>query len=249
MCRLHLVCGCLLFCVSFFLLGIFTPSPAEEPKQGEKPAEKPSEKPSENPTEKPSEKPDEKPEQQKPAAATQEQSPIDFPGAVLFNSQPSFLVGVKVDHQDLNYQEGEKLAAEFTAEREAHLYLIYHQADGKSLLLFPNEARRENRIAAKESVLIPPPGQDFRFRVGPPFGSEVLQVIASLKPLEELDGLVQKTGRAPIVSAEVIEKLKERLSKDSTSWTEHRVVIHTAAKETPPPQRKAVLRRAVHRCE
>ena len=220
--------------------------PAEKP--GEKPAEKPEEKPaakpaeekpSEKPGEKPTEKPTEKPEQPKPVGARPEQPSVDFPGAGLFNDQPPFLVGVKVNHKDLSYEEGEKLAAEFTAEREAHLYLIYHQADGKSLLLFPNEARRENRIAAKQPVIIPPPGQDFRFRIGPPFGTEVLQVIASLKPLEELDGLVQKTGRAPIVSGEVIEKLKERLSKDLASWTEHRVIIRTTAKESLPPPRKA----------
>ena len=199
----------------------------------------PAEKPAEKPAEEPGEKPTQKPEHPKPVATRPEKPPVDFPGAGLFNSQPTFLVGAKVDHQDLNYEEGEKLAAEFTAEREAHLYLIYHQADGKSLLLFPNEARRENRIAAKETVIIPPPGQDFRFRIRPPFGTEVLQVIASLTPLEELDGLVQKTGRAPIVSGEVIEKLKDRLSKDPASWTEHRVVIRTAAKEALPPPHNA----------
>jgi hypothetical protein len=215
--------------------------------EGRKPAEtvaepdkKPAEKPAQTPAdEKPAEEPAEKPQQPQPVATRPQQPALAFPGAGLFNDQPPFLVGVRVDHKDLCYEQGDKLAAEFTAERESHLYLIYHQADGKSLLLFPNEVRPENRIAAKEPVIIPPPGQDFRFRIGPPFGTEVLQVIASLKPLEELDGLVQKTGTAPIVGREVIDNLKERLSKDPDSWTEHRVAVRTAAKQAMPPQHKA----------
>jgi hypothetical protein len=97
----------------------------------------------------------------------------------------------------------------------------------------------DSRIPAGKAVTIPPPGDGFRFRVGPPFGNEVFQVVASLKPLDELEGLVKRSGEAPAISRELIDKLRERLLKDPAGWTEHRVPIRTVAKETPRPQHKA----------
>lgn len=183
------------------------------------------------PHEKPAAKPPEKPDQPRPSSP-------DFPGAGLFNDKPPFLVGVVMNRPDMLYHEGETLSAQFTAEKDAYLYLIYHQADGQSLLMFPNEAKKDNRIPAGKTVTIPPAMQDFRFRVGPPLGAEVFQVVASLKPLEELDGLVKKTGQTAVIPRELLDKLRERLLKDTASWTEHRVPIRTVAKETPPPERK-----------
>jgi len=154
---------------------------------------------------------------------------------MLFNDRPSFLAGVKVNHSDLCYREGDRLAMEFLAEREAHLYLIYHQADGKSFLLFPNEAHPDNRIAAKQPVGIPGADDAFRFRIAPPFGTEVLQVLATLQPAAELDRLVAKTGRAAPVAPEVFARLHGRLKDDLGTWTEHRLVIRTSPGTAEPP--------------
>jgi hypothetical protein len=174
----------------------------------------------------------------KPPAQPKPPGP-EFPGSALFNDRPAFLAGVKVNHEDLFYREGEHLAMEFVAEREAHLYLIYHQADGKSFLLFPNEARTDNRVAAKQPVGVPRAGEAFRFRITPPFGTEVLQVVATLQPAAELDRLMANTGRAAPVPQDAIAKLHERLKSDLTSWTEHRVPIRTAPRAEEPPPRKA----------
>jgi hypothetical protein len=171
-----------------------------------------------------------------PAQDTPTQRP-DFPGASLVNLSPPFLVGVVADRS--LYQEGDKLLVQFMGEREAYLYLIYHQADGKSLLLFPNEARAENRMPAAKPVVIPPAEDPFRFRIRPPFGTEVLQGIASLKPLAELDSLVQKSGRLPIVPRETLARLGARLAAEPNTWTEHHSFISTQSKETPPPARDA----------
>jgi hypothetical protein len=165
-------------------------------------------------------------------APTTEDKPAeaaDFPGAGLFNSHPLFLVGVKVSHSDLRYKEGDLLSATFTAEKEAFLYLLYHQADGQSLLLYPNPAARDHRLPAQESVTIPTPGGNFRFRVQPPLGQEVFQVLATTAPAPELDDLVQDGSQGALVTAEVIERLRARLAQDLSSWTEHRVRIETVA--------------------
>lgn len=172
--------------------------------------------------------------------ATTAQSPFpDFPGAALFNDRSTFLSGVKANHADLAYREDDRLSIEFTAERDAHLYLLYYQADGTSLLLFPNEAQTKNRVPANQRITLPAPGGGFRFRVGPPFGTEVLQVVATLAPAPELDGLVKTTGRAAAVAPEMIARLHERLKKDVRAWSEHRVRIQTVARQAEPPPRPA----------
>jgi len=175
----------------------------------------------------------------RPAWLPAEPTVPPFPGSALFNDRAPFLAGVKVNHNDLTYREGETLSMEFTAEREAYLYLLYHQADGTSLLLFPNEAQIDCRVAARQWVAIPPAGDDFRFRVSAPFGTEVLQVLATLKPAGELDALVQKTGRAASVSQDVINSLHNRLRNDLDNWTEHRVPIRTVSQTQQVASRQA----------
>jgi hypothetical protein len=164
---------------------------------------------------------------------------LDFPGAGLWNGQPPFLASVAVDRADGVYRDGDKLRVQFVAERDAYLYLLYHQADGHSLLLFPNEAQSNNRTAARQRVVIPGPGDEYRFRIRPPLGREVLQVLATVQPAGELDALVVKLGRAPAVPPSVLARLAERLRKDPTGWTEHRVPLQTLAKAAEPPPRPA----------
>jgi hypothetical protein len=165
-----------------------------------------------------------------------------FPGSALFNDQPPFLTGVVVDRADATYREGDKLRVQFQGEIEAHLYLLYHQADGSTILLFPNAAHPESKVAAKQPVAIPPvkdeSREDFRFRVRPPLGREMLQVVASKTPLTELESLAAQRGKAPLVAAGTLKSLADRLLADRTTWTEHRVAVTTLAAAARPPERK-----------
>lgn len=161
-----------------------------------------------------------------------------FPGARLFNDQPPFLAGVSVDRPDSIYRDGDELRIQFQSEIDANLYLIYHQADGTSLLLFPNEAHSDSKVAGRKSIVIPPHGEEFRFRIRPPFGRETLQVLASKQPLPELDSLVLKSGTTATVGPELLEGMAKRLLADRTIWTEHRVPITTVASEAKPSERK-----------
>ena len=160
----------------------------------------------------------------------------NFPGAGLFNDQPPFLAGVALDRADGIYRDGDTFRVQLQAERAAHLYLLYHQADGSPLLLFPNEAQPSSRIPARERVVIPPAEDTFRFRVRPPFGNEVLQVLAATEPLPELESLVQKRGRAAPVDVALLQKLSERLAKDRSLWAEHRVQLQTQPADAPAVQ-------------
>ncbi|MDZ4847942.1 MAG: caspase family protein [Pirellulaceae bacterium] len=168
-----------------------------------------------------------------------------FPGATLFNEQPPFLAGVLVNHADGRYQAGDLLSITFQSEESAYLYLLYHQADDNSALLFPNPAVKDSFIVRGQKVQIPSDDQSFRFRIQAPFGEEVLQVIASTKQLSELDALRTSASGAPSVSRDILTKLAVRLGNEPQTWTEHRVRIQTEPKPiklpstppTPPAQR------------
>ena len=161
------------------------------------------------------------------------------PSEALVNPQPAFLANVSVDHADGKYFEKETISARFLAERDSHLYLLYHQMDDTSWLLFPNKARPDNRVKAKQEVTLPAAGEQFRFRVRAPFGEEALQVLASTEPIAELDALDKTSGKAAQVSTELIMKLRERIQKAPARFGEHRVRIQTfPATEQAEPARK-----------
>jgi hypothetical protein len=208
-----------------------TQTPAAADADSSKPAEPANESPATEP----------KPTDPKPPETDEEKPPESDPppGEPLVNPQPGFLANVAVNHEDGVYREGEKVSVRFLAERESHVYLLYHQADNTSWLLFPNKARPNNRLKAKEEVAIPAPGEAFRFRVRAPFGDEALQVLCSAKPIPELDALDASSGKAPQVSSELIAQLQERIGKEPAEFGEHRVRLQTHAKEeTAEPQRK-----------
>jgi hypothetical protein len=150
-----------------------------------------------------------------------------FPGAAIVNYQPCFLTRVRADRDDGVYREGDRLKIEFISQREAVLYLLYHQADGRSLLLFPNSAQPDGRVPAKQLRQVPAASENFGIRIRPPFGREVIQVLATAQPLPELDKIARRTDTRPLVSQAVLDRLAGRLALDRRTWTEHRVPIET----------------------
>jgi hypothetical protein len=148
---------------------------------------------------------------------------------------PPFLAGITVDHADGVYRQGELLRLTCRAERDAYLYVLYRQANGETALIFPNGLQPDNQVKAKTPVQLPAQG-DVVYRVQPPLGDELLQVLATEKPLAELQSLVKDKGRAVIVPKPKLEALHQHLEKHRDSWTEHQVKIRTVARDAQPPR-------------
>lgn len=162
------------------------------------------------------------------------EKPRLFPGDRLFNAQAPFLAGVILDQDDARYEEGELLSLSFQAEQPCYLYLLYHQADGVSSLLFPNSVQSPAVVPARERIKIPAADARYRFRIRGPFGREVLQVLATLRAIPELDALVvEKKNGVPQVGSELLDKLAERLLQEPSQWSEHRVTLQTYRKGAP----------------
>lgn len=177
-----------------------------------------------------------------PPATTPTNPPVTTPGDALIPARPAFLMNVAVNRADARYSQGERLSVRFKAEVDCHVYLLYHQADGSTLLIFPNTAQTENSVKAKVEVSIPKAGDEFRFRVGAPFGKEALQVIAAKKPIDLLDKLDASAGRATPVPQETQGELAKLIQGSAGQFAEHRCVIQTQAGGGPLPEVRAPLR-------
>jgi hypothetical protein len=85
------------------------------------------------------------------------------------------------------YHAGEKISIFVRSVQDCYLYLIYHDADGNDLLIFPNQKQPDNRILGKIIYKIPDVRDDFDFVVQPPFGSELIKAVVSDDPLPKLE--------------------------------------------------------------
>jgi len=100
--------------------------------------------------------------------------------------QPTFLVRAEVDRESKEYRDGDNLSVKVISEADAHLYVLYQQADGRAFLIFPNSAQKDNRVKAKQPVEIAAGNDLFRWKVAAPYGKEFIKVIATEKPIASL---------------------------------------------------------------
>ncbi len=81
------------------------------------------------------------------------------------------------------YVEGEKLVLYVISEAQAFLRIDYYQADGKIVHLLPNPLM-SNQVQAGQRFTLGDDGNAFQFKVAPPFGAEMLTVVASQQSMD-----------------------------------------------------------------
>ncbi len=81
------------------------------------------------------------------------------------------------------YREGEDLKVYVTSERDAYIKVYSISATGTIQLIWPNRfSGGQGRVKAGSVIQIPGPGDNFRFKMVPPYGTEFIKVIASTEP-------------------------------------------------------------------
>jgi hypothetical protein len=146
------------------------------------------------------------------------------------NEQSGFMIRVTVDKPDRTYYEGEGMTVSIIPERDCYVYLLYYDAEGNIACLLPNEYQQQNFLKAKAEYQVPAPNDSFRFRARAPFGDELLQVVATLKPIDLFDGKrFTASGHATTLTFREIQKAMEVVQKeqDADVWAEARVPITT----------------------
>lgn len=89
------------------------------------------------------------------------------------------------EEQVMRFREGDALALELkTPPYEAYMYVDYFLLDGQVVHLLPNELEKDNHLPAGQRTRIGEPGPGKRhWEVSPPFGREMITIVASRKPL------------------------------------------------------------------
>jgi hypothetical protein len=83
------------------------------------------------------------------------------------------------------YAEKETISFRVRSARECHIAVLCHQIDGTTVVLFPNRWSRNTLIPSNKAIDIPGTHKSgFEIEIGPPFGSDVVEVIACTQPSE-----------------------------------------------------------------
>jgi hypothetical protein len=85
--------------------------------------------------------------------------------------------------QPATYMAGETLRIQVVSDRDAFLRVDYYQANGEVIHLLPN-LFDNHRLKAGEVFTLGSPDDAFQFKITPPFGLEILTVIASQSPVD-----------------------------------------------------------------
>jgi hypothetical protein len=85
------------------------------------------------------------------------------------------------------YREGEDLTVHVFVNRDAYIKVYHSDVNGKTQLIFPNKFYSDNRVRGGSFVTIPDASYPFKFRLGPPYGTEFIKVAASTRQFADVE--------------------------------------------------------------
>lgn len=101
------------------------------------------------------------------------------------------------------FKQGEVVSFRVRSGRDCFVAVYCHQSDGSSVLLFPNNWQRSTFVPAGKAIDIPGTRKHgFEIEIGPPYGSDVVQVIACTSE-QEIEKMVGKQLNAASASQPV----------------------------------------------
>lgn len=104
----------------------------------------------------------------------------------IVNEQPPFKIELWTEEGRPRYGIGDSVTFLFKAERDCYVTLIDIGTSGKVTKIFPNVWHDSNFVKAGQVYRIPPPSQQFRFKIEGPGGMEYVKAIATLDPLQSI---------------------------------------------------------------
>ncbi len=139
-----------------------------------------------------------------------------------------------------NFKNGEKIRFKIRAEKDCHIAVFCHQIDGSTVLLFPNVWDKKTLIKANTDIIVPKVNsKKFEIVVGPPFGSDVIQVIACARKstlhskMERLVKSQSSPGYRSITRglfSRAVTKSVNNTANASKLWSEAHILISTYKK-------------------
>lgn len=101
----------------------------------------------------------------------------------------------------------DKFQVHFKPNVDCYIYLLFYDSQGKASLLFPGEVMGKNNFVKKDTEVLAP-GQNLFYELDTATGIETVYLIASTKPMADVDWLLEKMEQAggEIEYASAIEK-------------------------------------------
>lgn len=112
------------------------------------------------------------------------------------NANKDFGLKLSIVNEKTSFAVGDEIKFAFSADRDCYLTLLDIGTSGKVHKLFPNKWHESNKVEKGKSYSIPPEGSNFVFKVQGPAGREYVKAIATLKPIEKLEGAVSTSKGA-----------------------------------------------------
>jgi hypothetical protein len=138
------------------------------------------------------------------------------------------------------YGNGERVRLTVRLSEDAYVTIVTVGPSGKVVQLFPNESQPQTLVRANAPLEIPASSGSAQIIVGPPFGSELIKVVATSSP----NGFVppsQLTGNGAFRSVEAsVEDLMRNLtvaaaSAPSGKFAQKNLVLQTVAQAPMAP--------------
>ncbi len=128
------------------------------------------------------------------------------------------------------YKEEEKMYVYVQANRDCYLRLVYTQADGTNVQIFPNRFKKGHRIEKKKVYTFPGKDDDFVLEITAPFGAEVLQAFACTEPFQKVSGR-RISGDLKLLDGERKDIIGQtrgiKVEKREALYTEAKCVVST----------------------
>lgn len=144
--------------------------------------------------------------------------------ATIDNPNKEFGLKLSILNDKTSFAVGDEIKFTFSADRDCYLTLLDIGTSGKVHKLFPNKWHESNKVEKDKSYAIPPDGSNFVFKVQGPVGKEYVKAIATLKPIEKLEGAVaiSKGAFSEIKDAGLVLKDigMELAQQDTKTWAE-----------------------------
>jgi hypothetical protein len=107
--------------------------------------------------------------------------PIDlFAAYMATNGDSPRGPSIRANQEDGRYREGDKLVVSLTApEHDSYVYVDYFSLGGNVIHLLPRAGAPTNLVPADRSLTLGHPGSTKQWVIGPPFGTDVIIVLAS----------------------------------------------------------------------
>ncbi len=153
--------------------------------------------------------------------------------------KPNFGLTISTSDNERNYESGKILDLIVKSEKNCYIAVFCFQNDGTAVLLYPNMWVKNTFIQANKDIKVPGVSSDFEIVVGPPYGTDIIQVIASTsksKLYNEIDTYVQKVdpniGYKIIPRGLAVKKISNAYKTSNTDdknalWSESHLFIST----------------------